>query len=193
MSRLGPKVKEVAKNATLKFLYDDRGSLSVLIMSLFMASLLTLFILTDISSVYIAKRALTQSTEAAAQRGARNLNYEAYYSSKYNALTFIENLTPSAQQDPGIPIDCSKGRADAESSFEDLREVQRRQSGLKLESMQIERFECDGFQIALETSAEVALPFQFPFINLEKIHINSSIGTFDERKITTNYYGIDIP
>ena len=61
-----------------RFIRDERGSLSVLIMSLFLTIVATLLILTNISSVYLAKRSLTQITEAAAQRGVRNLDLDAY-------------------------------------------------------------------------------------------------------------------
>jgi len=56
------------------FLKDERGSISILIMGLFLLSVITLMVLTNISSVYLAKRTLTQATEAAAQRGVRNLD-----------------------------------------------------------------------------------------------------------------------
>ena len=76
-----------------KKLQDERGSISLLILALFMLVLITLIVLTDISSVYIAKRALTQATEAATQRGVRNLDLEKYYAREYNVNRFAANLT----------------------------------------------------------------------------------------------------
>jgi Flp pilus assembly protein TadG len=66
------------------FWRDERGSISLLIMSLFMATVIVSIILTNISSIYLAKRALTQATEAAAQRGVRNLDVDSYYQGEYN-------------------------------------------------------------------------------------------------------------
>ena len=68
----------VAKARRL-LLKDEKGSISILIMGLFLLSVIILMVLTDISSVYLAKRTLTQATEAAAQRGVRNLDLSKYY------------------------------------------------------------------------------------------------------------------
>ena len=57
-----------------KFLAEERGSLSVLILSFFMTILITLVALTDISAIYFAKRSLTHATEAAAQRGVQTVH-----------------------------------------------------------------------------------------------------------------------
>ena len=104
-----------------RFITEEKGSLSVLILSLFMTIVITLVILTDISSIYFAKRSLTQATEAAAQRGVRNLDEDAYYRGKYNAAQFLINLTDERERDPGIPIDCSKGATDARDAINEFR------------------------------------------------------------------------
>ena len=58
-----------------------------------MSTLIVLVILTNISSIYLAKRALTQASEAAVQRGVRNLDLQMYYQSDYNFWQFAWNLT----------------------------------------------------------------------------------------------------
>ncbi len=83
-----------------------------------MSTLIVLVILTNISSIYLAKRALTQASEAAVQRGVRNLDLQTYYQSDYNFWQFAWNLTGEGETDPGIPIDCQKGRDDALSAME---------------------------------------------------------------------------
>lgn len=50
-------------------LRDDRGSLSVVIIGLFVITVASLMIMTDVATVMVAKRSLTQATEAAAMRG----------------------------------------------------------------------------------------------------------------------------
>jgi len=175
-----------------KFLRDERGSLSVLIMSLFITILVTLLILSDISSVYFAKRALTQATEAAAQRAVKNLDMESYYKSKYNATQLLLNLSDGREQDPGIPIDCAKGEMDAASVIDEFSSGRARLLGQQIGQIRIDKISCDGFQMAIATTSTARLPFLLPFINIKEVEIHSVVGTFDERKITTNYYGINL-
>jgi hypothetical protein len=178
------------------FWHDEKGSISLLIMSLFMATVIVSVILTNISSIYLAKRALTQATEAAAQRGVRNLDRDAYYKGEYNLWQFAKNLLAEAETDPGIPIDCENGRADALSALNDWMQIGSSgaiaNSRSNLESIQINHIECDGFELKISTSAEVLLPFVLPFINLDSFEISSTVASIAQRKITTNFYGIDI-
>jgi hypothetical protein len=174
------------------FIRDERGSLSVLILSLFMTVLITLIILTDISAVYFAKRGLTQATEAAAQRGVRNLDLDSYYQGKYNASQFLINLTSQGESDPGIPIDCSKGRTDALSAIQELSSSRHSLLGAHIGEIKVDHMSCDGYQLSIETSSYATLPFLIPFINIEKVEIRARVGSFDERKVTTNYYGINV-
>lgn len=175
-----------------RFITEEKGSLSVLILSLFMTIVITLVILTDISSIYFAKRSLTQATEAAAQRGVRNLDEDAYYRGKYNAAQFLINLTDERERDPGIPIDCSKGATDARDAINEFSRDRANLFGRHLGAISVESLTCDGYQISIETSATATLPFVLPFINISEVEISSQIGTFDERKVSTNYYGINI-
>ena len=56
-------------------LRDDRGSLSIVIIGLFVITVASLMIMTDVATVMVAKRSLTQATEAAAMRGVHT-NWE---------------------------------------------------------------------------------------------------------------------
>lgn len=175
---------------------DERGSISLLIMSLFMSTLIVLVILTNISSIYLAKRALTQGSEAAVQRGVRNLDLETYYQSEYNFWQFAWNLTGDGETDPGIPIDCQKGRNDALSAIAKWMQIsdsRRAANGREnLEDIRVNRVDCDGYQLTISTSADARLPFVLPFINLDHVKISATVASIAQRKITTNYYGIDI-
>ena len=161
-----------------------------------MSTLIVLVILTNISSIYLAKRALTQASEAAVQRGVRNLDLQMYYQSDYNFWQFAWNLTGEGETDPGIPIDCQKGRDDALSAMEkwmQLSESKETANGREnLEGIRVNRVECDGYQLTISTSADVRLPFLLPFINLDYIEISTTVASIAQRRITTNYYGIDI-
>lgn len=178
--------------ALRRFISDERGSLSVLILSFFMTILITLVALIDISAIYFAKRSLTHATEAAAQRGVRNLDLEAYYRGKYNATHFLLNLTPERERDPGIPIDCEQGEIDAHNAIREMSRDKENLFGPQLGEINIEEMHCDGYQISLKTSSTASLPFEIPFTRIKTINISSHVGTFDERKKSTNYYGINI-
>jgi Flp pilus assembly protein TadG len=175
-----------------KFLREDKGSISLIVMALFLITVITIAILTDISSVYLAKRSLTQATEAAAQRAARNLDMDAYYRGEYNLTKSLLSIAGYGESDPGIPIDCDKGRTDALSALTDWSRSGKTVMYNNLGSIHLEKLSCDGFQVALTTSSTASLPFVLPFIELSKVQISSTVGTVDERKITTNYYGLDI-
>ena len=161
-----------------------------------MSTLIVLVILTNISSIYLAKRALTQASEAAVQRGVRNLDLQTYYQSDYNFWQFAWNLTGEGETDPGIPIDCQKGRDDALSAMEkwmQLSESKETANGREnIEGIRVNRVECDGYQLTISTSADVRLPFLLPFINLDYVEISTTVASIAQRRITTNYYGIDI-
>jgi hypothetical protein len=173
-------------NLVRKFIKDERGSLSLLIMSLFLITLILLAILTDISSMYLAKRSLTQATEAAAQRGGRNLDLDNYYRGEYNFNRFQLDVMGMGQTDPGIPIDCSKGVRDAVSTLHDWSNggpsIKRR----NMSEISLVDVRCNGYEISLRTSSVVKLPFVLPFIGLDRFTIYSSIGSIDQRKQMNN-------
>ena len=165
----------------IEFFRDERGSLSLLIVSLLIASLFVVMVLTNVSSVYLAKRALTQATESAAQRGVRNLNAAAYYTRQY---------IPE-KNDPGIPIDCEKGRTDVVMSIYDWIQLSNEQKIAigrpNLTSIHVDEFFCDGYEISVSTSARIRLPFVVSIFQLEDIEIRSQVSTIAERKITSTF------
>jgi hypothetical protein len=148
--------------------------------------------MTDLSSVYFAKRSLTQATEAAAQRGVRNLDVSAYYRGEYNVTKFLRNLTGEAEIDPGIPIDCEKGRIDSLDAINEFSRDRVSLFGPQIGAIRVDQVSCDGYQLSLRTSSTVQLPFLIPFVKIDSVGISSHVGTFDERKISTNYYGINL-
>ena len=170
----------------------ERGSVSIITVGLFLLVLTTTLILTNISSIYLAKRSLSLATEAALQRGMKNLDETAYYSGEYNFNQLLMNSIGEAESDPGIPIDCSKG-------FQDIQEVlvswQARGAASARENvdeLKLTNFECDGYQIYIESSAIAKIPIPIPFINLDEVEIHSYAGAVGERAETNNYYGFDI-
>jgi hypothetical protein len=77
-------------------------------------------ITTNITTVTIAKRNLTQSAESVAQRGAHFLDQEAYYTGKFNVITMAQNLFGNGPEDPGIPIDCDQAMSGISEALGDL-------------------------------------------------------------------------
>ena len=175
-----------------QFLKDDRGSISLIVMALFLISILTIAILTDISSIYLAKRSLTQATEAAAQRAVRNLDMDAYYRGEYNATKSLLSIAGFGETDPGIPIDCSKGRTDAMSALSDWSAAGPEVMLSNVGSLKLEAFSCNGYQVSLTTSSTASLPFVLPLVAISKVRIESTVGSVDERKGTSNFYGVNI-
>jgi hypothetical protein len=173
-------------------LRDEEGSISVLTIGLFIVLLTLSMILTDISSIYLAKRELTLATEAALQRGMKNLDAKSYYSGEYNLTQLLQNSLGGSEGDPGIPIDCAAGLRDAQEMLDD---GSVRANGLlrpNMNSVALSDFRCDGFQIYLESSAKASLPIPIPFIDISVVSINSYAGAIGERAQTNNFYGFDI-
>ena len=171
---------------------DEKGSISVITLGLFLITLTTCLILTDISSIYLAKRSLSLATEAALQRGMKNLDEAAYYSGEYNFNQLLVNSFGGAESDPGIPINCEKG-------LQDIREVLQGWQGRgaastreNVDELRLTDFRCDGFQIYIESAAIARIPIRIPFINIDEVAINSYAGAIGERAETNNYYGFDI-
>jgi hypothetical protein len=102
------------------------------------------------------------------------------------------NLLGDAEKDPGIPIDCTKGRADAVDALNSWIRMDASITRKNLVAIRMEEISCDGYELGIRTSARVVLPFSLPLLNQSEVAITSMVGIFDERKITTNYYGVNI-
>lgn len=170
----------------------DRGSLSVLIIGLFVVLLSTALVLTDISAAYLAKRSLTIATEAATQRGMKNLDEESYYVGEYNITQFLANSANLGDSDPGVPINCEKGFADVVETLDDWSRKTHDISRVNLKNIYLEDFQCDGFEISIKTRAVATLPVVLPFWNKSEIEIKSHTGGLVERASTNNFSGFDI-
>lgn len=176
----------------LRGLKSERGSISVITIGLFVVLVSTVLLLTNISSIYLAKRSLSLATEAAVQRGMKNLDAERYYSGEYNLNRMLKNTFVRGDSDPGIPIDCQAGARD---SREVLDNWQGREASLtrgNLENLQVIDFQCDGFHIYMKTSAFAYLPIPLPFLDMEGVTIKTYAGAIGERAESNNFYGLDI-
>lgn len=184
MSRLGRKAANRCKS--------DRGSISVLTIGLFVILLFTALILTNISSIYLAKRSLSLTSEAAVQYGMKNLDSKSYYSGEYNLNQLLVNSLGQAEVDPGIPIDCDAGLDDVRKVLSDWQREGAASTRANVVQIVLTDFQCDGFKIYIESSAIVQIPVPLPFIHLDQVEIRTHAGAIGERAETNNYYGFDI-
>jgi len=179
-------------NDFLKRLRSESGSISLVVMALFVVSLSSILVITDVAAVAIAKRSLTQATEAAAQRGVRNLDKTSYYRGEFDATTQARNLFGIGPSDPGVPIDCSKALGDAEGALADWSSGPNGLRRVEITNLKISRIECDGFGIQLITQATAKLPLVLPFFNLDSVEISSKVSTTNTRAKGFSPFGIRI-
>lgn len=184
MSLLGRKFQ--------KFLTEERGSISVLTIGLFVLLLSVALILTDISSIYLAKRSLSLASESAVQYGMKNLDAESYYSGEYNFNQLLVNSLGQAEVDPGVPIDCNAGLSDVRRVLGEWQKISAASKRENLKDISLSDFRCDGFQIYVETAAIAQVPIPIPFIHFDEVLIKTHAGAIGERAETNNYYGFDI-
>jgi hypothetical protein len=160
---------------------DERGSISILTIALFLITISLLMITTNIATVTLAKRTLTQSAESVAQRGAHFLDEDAYYSGKFNAITMVQNLFGQGPDDPGIPIDCQKAQSGIAEAMDDLANESELLIDKGAHNLEIVDIICDGRDLRVALQVEVDLPFQIPFLNLRSVTLISSATTFNQR------------
>jgi hypothetical protein len=175
-----------------KFIRDERGSISLVVIMLFLITVTSSLILTDIASVAIAKRSLTQVTEAAAQRGVRNLNLDTYYSGEFDLSTMTSNLFGIGPEDPGVPIDCSKALGDAQGAIIDWNNGDESLRRREITALRISDINCDGFGIRLITVATARLPIAIPMFKVDSVQISARVSTTSTRKAGFSPFGIRI-
>jgi hypothetical protein len=176
----------------LKLLREERGSISLIVLTFFIISVISSLVITDVAAVTIAKRSLTQATEAAAQRGVRNLDRDAYYSGEFDLSTLVGNIFGVGPKDPGIPIDCSKALGDSEGALADWGRGPRSLRRIELVDIVVRKIQCDGFGIQLITSATAQLPIVIPLLKIDKVLITSRVSTTNSRRPGLAPFGIRV-
>ena len=171
---------------------DERGSISILTIALFLITISLLMIMTNIATVTLAKRTLTQSAESVAQRGAHFLDEDAYYSGKFNAITMVQNLFGQGPQDPGVPIDCQEAQIGIAEALSDLASESELLIDKGAHNLEISEITCDGRGLQVALQVEVDLPFQLPFLNLKSVTLISSATTYNQRNNGLYLFGFRI-
>ena len=174
------------------FFRDERGSISLLVLTFFLITVVTSLVITDVAAVTMVKRSLTQATEAAAQRGVRNLNPGAYYSGEFDLSTAVGNIFGVGPKDPGVPIDCAKALGDSQGAVADWASGPRSLRRVELSEVSISDIQCDGFGIQLITTATAQLPIVIPILKIEKVVITARVSTTNTRKAGFSPFGIRV-
>ena len=172
-----------------KIAKDETGSIAVVVIGLFVITVASLMVMTDVSALIVAKRSLVQATEAAAQRGVHTLDKSKYYQGKANMFT-VPMAIATGRPHPSIPIDCSRGGLEV---LLELNSWSRDQSGMKwqrLKGIQLTNYQCDGQSLAIATRSEVNLPFRVPFTSTDSVFLTASAGTANDVQEGFYLFGI---
>ena len=170
-----------------RVLKSEAGSISLLVIGLFIVTVAILLVITDISAVAVANRSLIQATEAAAQKGVHNLDSESYYTGKGTALSSF-----SSNGDSSVPIDCSKAIGDVRDELNYWQRSSRDLKRREIRDIWITGLTCDGRNVWLSTSARAVLPLQLPFVNISEISISAYAAAGNQRSSGTFLFGIRI-
>ncbi len=168
---------------------DENGSISVVVIGLFVITVASLMVMTDVSALIVAKRSLVQATEAAAQRGVHTLDKASYYQGKANMFT-VPMALATGRPHPSIPIDCNRGGLEV---LLELNSWSRDQGDMKwqqLKGIQLTNYQCDGQSLAIDTRSEVNLPFRVPFTSTDSVFLTASAGTANDVQEGFYLFGI---
>ena len=166
---------------------DEEGSISLLIIGLFLLTLSTILVITDISSIAIAQRSLVQASEAAVQRGVQNLDLKNYYTGKGTMLSGVLN-----NNEVPIPIECSSASSAINEELHHWISSNASLARREIRDIWMNEFNCDGISISISTSAFAIIPIQIPFINLKNIELHTSVGATNTRSKGLYLFGVRI-
>ena len=170
-------------NNKIKKLHSEQdGSLSLLIIGLFIAALTALMIVTDVGVVANAKRTLDQATEAAAMRAVQSLDKSSYYSGKHTMLTSAYMALGNTNfADERIPVDCEAGWREVNDEMNTWSTSSTNLKTLQMKNYEITMYDCVYDIVHLETKATVRLPFPVPVTNSDEFIVKSAITTQNEK------------
>lgn len=160
---------------------DEEGSISLLIIGLFIVTLFSIMAMTDIASIAIAQRSLVQATEAASQRGTHELDLDNYYKGKGTIFTPLIRSRYSAPNVRKIPINCSTGYSEVVKELHDWSVSSSAQKRIELGEITLESYECNGYAISISTRVNAKLPFVIPLSRLAQIELHAGVGTENQR------------
>ena len=168
-----------------KRLNSERGSISVVVIGLFVITVASLMVMTDVSALIVAKRSLVQATEAAAQRGVHTLDKSEYYQGKGNMFTAPLAIA-TQREHPTVPIDCSRGGVEVLLELNSWSNDESDMKWRQLKGVQLTSFSCDGASLEISTRSEMKLPFKVPFTTTDSVFLTATAGTTN--KVQEGFY-----
>jgi hypothetical protein len=168
--------RKLALRSFRKKLTSDRGSISVVVIGLFVTTVASLMVMTDVSALIVAKRSLVQATEAAAQRGVHTLDKSEYYQGKGNMFTAPMAIA-THRAHPVIPIDCARGGVEVLLELNSWSNDESDMKWQQLKGIQLTSFSCDSTSLEISTRSEMKLPFKVPFTTTDSVFLTASAGT----------------
>lgn len=169
-----------ARELSQKF-SGEEGSISLLIIGLFIVTIFSIMVMSDIGSIAIAQRSLVQASESASQRGTHELDLDNYYKGKGTIFTPLIRSRYSAPNARRIPINCSSGYFEVVKELRDWSASSSAQKRIELGEITLESFECDGYAIAISTRVIAKLPFAIPLTSLNQIELHAGVATENQR------------
>jgi hypothetical protein len=170
-------------------LKDERGSLSIVIIGLFVVTVASLMVMTDIATVMVAKRSLTQATEAAAMRGVHSLDLDSYYKGKGTIAT-----TPLAlinkREHSVIPIDCDEAVRDVMLELDNWSIDETSMKRQELQAIVLTDFYCDGSSVEIATFTTVKFPFTVPFTSQSSASLYANAASSNQVQEGFYLFGI---
>ncbi|CAN2165758.1 Putative Flp pilus-assembly TadG-like, N-terminal [Candidatus Nanopelagicaceae bacterium] len=166
-------------------LNSERGSISVVVIGLFVITVASLMVMTDVSALIVAKRSLVQATEAAAQRGVHTLDKSEYYQGKGNMFTAPLAIA-TQREHPTVPIDCSRGGVEVLLELNSWSNDESDMKWRQLKGVQLTSFSCDGASLEISTRSEMKLPFKVPFTTTDSVFLTATAGTTN--KVQEGFY-----
>jgi len=170
---------------------SDAGSISVIVIGLFVITVASLMVMTDVSSIIVAKRSLVQATEAAAQRGVHTLDKSKYYQGKGNMFT-VPKAMATQREHSVIPIDCTRGGIEVLLELNSWSNDEANMKWNALKGIELTNFDCDGASLELTTRSELKLPFQLPFSKTDSVFLTATAGTTNKVQEGFYLFGIRI-
>ena len=170
---------------------SEAGSISVIVIGLFVITVASLMVMTDVSSIIVAKRSLVQATEAAAQRGVQSLDKGKYYQGKRNMFT-VPLAMATQRAHPVIPIDCTRGGVEVLLELNSWSNDQSNMKWHQLKGIELTNFDCDDASLEISTRSEMNLPFQIPFSGTNSVFLTATAGTTNKVQEGFYLFGIRI-
>lgn len=150
---------------TLDRLREERGSISILTIGLFLITVALLILITDIASISVSKASLVHASEAAAIRASHSVDLGSYYRGDTGVA---------------IPIDCQVAY---QKAIEEIGLWTQSDGSIhrpELQQIWMTDFSCSGNRVQLSTSARAILPFRLPQFD-SSIEIHATVEAESDR------------